>query len=213
MKEVRQQTPTEEIINAVSHGIGLLLAVVGFIILFISASNYDKAIYQVGIAIFGTTLIALYFASMMYHLLPRGRWKDIFHMFDHISIYLLIAGTYAPVTLIAMPDPWKWTIFSVIWGTALVGIILKIFWFNRFRYFSLVLYVVMGWMIIVAIKPLTEHVNSTSLWFLAAGGVFYMLGIIFYVWKNLKFSHSIWHLFVLGGSMCHFFMVYHILPA
>ncbi len=210
MKNKTQQTQQEELINTVLHGLGLVLSIAAFILLVNSALRHQNTLYSIGISIFGITLITLYFASTMYHGLPQGKWKDIFHKIDHISIYLLIAGTYAPVTLVSLPNPWKWAIFSVIWGAALLGIFLKLFWFHRFKYFSLFLYAVMGWMIVVAIKPLMDNLNATSLTFLAAGGFFYTVGIGFYVWRNLRFSHSIWHLFVLGGSICHFFMVYHI---
>jgi hemolysin III len=211
MKKERIQTKTEEIINAVTHGIGFGLAITALVILVVFASRTGEWMYIAGTLIFGLALTTLYFASMMYHSLPQGKWKDRFHVLDHVSIYLLIAGSYTPVTLIAMPGPWKWIIFIVIWGAALTGIVLKLFWFKRFMLFSLILYAVMGWMIIIALKPLIENVNTTSLIFMTAGGILYTLGIGFYVWKSLKFSHSIWHLFVLGGSICHFFMVFFVL--
>jgi hemolysin III len=209
-KTVREQTRLEEMINALSHGVGLLMAIGALVIFIMMAYRQQLITHGIGTTIFGISLITLYFASMMYHFLPPGKWKDRFHRIDHISIYLLIAGTYTPVTLVALPVPWKWIIFGAIWGAAFMGITLKIFWFNRFKMFSLLLYALMGWMIIIAIKPLSESINSTSMAYLAAGGLFYTAGILFYMWKRLKFSHTIWHLFVLGGSMCHFFMVYHI---
>jgi hemolysin III len=207
----REQTRIEEMINTLTHGLGFGLSIAALVFLVLSANRTGNWVYVLGTSVFGITLIGLYFASMMYHGLPRGRWKDRFHVMDHVSIYLLIAGSYTPVTLIALPGVWKWIIISVIWSAALAGIILKLFWFRRFKVFSLVLYALMGWMIIVALKPLIENVNSLSLFYMAAGGIFYTVGILFYTWKSLKFNHSIWHLFVLGGSICHFFMVYYVL--
>jgi hemolysin III len=211
MKKERIQTKAEELVNAVTHGIGFGLAIAALIILVVFAAKTGEWVYVAGTLVFGLALTALYFASMMYHSLPQGKWKDRFHVLDHVSIYLLIAGSYTPVTLIAMPGAWKWFIIIVIWTAAITGIVLKLFWFKRFKIFSLILYAVMGWMIIIALKPLIENVNTTSLIFMTAGGIFYTAGIGFYVWKNLKFSHSIWHLFVLGGSICHFFMVFFVL--
>jgi hemolysin III len=211
MKKERLQTKTEEIINAVTHGIGFALAIAALVILTVFASRTGDWVSITGTVIFGISMMSLYFASMMYHSMPYGKWKDRFHVLDHVSIYLLIAGSYTPVTLIAMPGTWKWIIISVIWASALAGIVLKLFWFKRFKIFSLILYAVMGWMIIIALKPLIENVNTTSIIFMTAGGISYTAGIGFYVWKSLKFSHSIWHLFVLGGSICHFFMVLFVL--
>ncbi len=210
---LKEQTPPEELANAITHGIGLGLAIAAQVAMMVLAHQYGDIWHIVGYSIYGTTLILLYFSSTMYHSIAPGKWKDRFHLTDHISIFLLIAGTYTPITLIAMRDTaWGWTIFGIIWGAAILGIILKVFWFDRFKLFTLVLYGIMGWIIIIAIKPLLESVNTTGLLFLLAGGLSYSLGIVFYVWRKIPFSHAIWHLFVLGGSICHFFTILSLLP-
>lgn len=211
MTTPRKQTRTEEITNAILHGVGLGLAIAALVILVIFAHNYGDTWHLVGFSIYGVTLIILYSSSTLYHSFPDGKWKSTLRIIDHASIFLLIAGTYTPVTLTAMRGPWGWSIFGIVWGIALAGIVLKIFFIHKLKYLSLVLYVVMGWLIIIAIKPLVESVGSTSLAFLVAGGLLYMTGIIFYAWKSLPFSHAIWHLFVLAGSICHFFTVFYLL--
>jgi hemolysin III len=210
---LREQTPPEELANAITHGIGLGLAIAAQVVMMVFANQYGDIWHIVGYSIYGTTLILLYFSSTMYHSIAPGKWKDRFHLTDHISIFLLIAGTYTPITLIAMRDTaWGWTIFGIIWGAAILGIVLKVFWFDRFKLLSLILYGIMGWIIIIAIKPLIESVNTTGLIFLLVGGISYSLGIIFYVWRKIPFSHAIWHLFVLGGSISHFFTILSLLP-
>ena len=212
MSKTREQTRAEEITNAILHGIGLGLAIAALVILLFFAYDYGTRWHLVGFGIYGVTLIILYLASTLYHSFPQGKWKKTLRVIDHASIFLLIAGTYTPVTLTAMRGPWGWSIFGIVWAIAILGIILKIFFLDKLKYLSLVLYVTMSWVIIVAIKPLIESVETNSLVFLLAGGVLYMVGIIFYAWKNLPFGHAIWHLFVLGGSICHFFTVFYLLP-
>ncbi len=212
MTQHREQSLPEEIINAILHGIGFGLAIAALIILIIFANIYGDTWHLVGFSIYGTTLIILYLASTLYHSFPRGKWKNLFQVIDHASIFLLIAGTYTPVTLTAMRGPWGWSIFGIVWAIALLGILLKVFYMNKLKYLSLVLYIAMGWLIVIAIKPLIESVETTSLIFLIAGGLFYTVGTLFYAWKNLPYSHAIWHLFVLGGSICHFFTVFYLLP-
>lgn len=205
--KLREQTPPEELVNAITHGIGLGLAIAAQVVMMVFASIYGDVWHITAYSIYGTTLILLYFSSTMYHSLSPGKWKNRFHLTDHISIFLLIAGTYTPITLIALRGQGGWLIFGIIWGAAIAGIILKVFWFERFKILSLVLYALMGWVIIFAIKPLLDNVSNTGLIFLLAGGLSYSLGIIFYVWRRIPFSHAIWHLFVLGGSITHFFAV------
>lgn len=212
MSEKREQTLGEEITNAILHGIGLGLAIAALVILVIFANIYGNTWHIVGFSIYGATLIFLYLSSTLYHSFPQGKWKKTLRVVDHASIFLLIAGTYTPVTLTAMRGPWGWTIFGVVWSIALAGILLKVFFMNKLKYLSLIMYAGMGWLVVVAIKPLVESVNPTSLIFLLAGGMAYTVGIVFYAWKNLKYGHAIWHLFVLAGSICHFFTVFYLLP-
>ncbi len=212
MNKLREQTRSEEIVNAILHGIGAGLSIAALVVLIIYASIHGDIWHLVSFSIYGATLIILYLASTLYHSFPKGKWKNILHVVDHSSIFLLIAGTYTPVTLTAMRGPWGWSIFGVIWGIALLGIILKIFWMGKLKFLSVGLYVIMGWLIVIAIKPLIERLETFSLIFLLAGGLSYSIGIIFYIWRRLKYSHGIWHLFVLAGSICHFFTVFSLLP-
>ncbi len=212
MNKLREQTRSEEIVNAILHGIGAGLSIAALVVLIIYASIHGDIWHLVSFSIYGATLIILYLASTLYHSFPKGKWKNILHVVDHSSIFLLIAGTYTPVTLTAMRGPWGWSIFGVIWGIALLGIILKIFWMGKLKFLSVGLYVIMGWLIVIAIKPLIESLETFSLIFLLAGGLSYSIGIIFYIWRRLKYSHGIWHLFVLAGSICHFFTVFSLLP-
>jgi len=208
----RLQTPEEEITNAVLHGVGLGMAIAALAVLLVFATKYGDAWHITSFSIYGATLILLYLASTLYHSFPHGnKIKYAFQVLDHSSIFLLIAGTYTPVTLTAMRGPWGWSIFGAVWGIAVVGVIMQIFWLNKLKLISLIMYAVMGWLILIGIKPLIETVNATSLWFLLAGGLSYSIGIYFYSRKAVKYYHAIWHLFVLGGSICHFFTVFFLL--
>ncbi|PRX29916.1 hemolysin III [Orenia metallireducens] len=202
----------EEITNAILHGIGLGLAIAALVVLVVLASMFGDVWYVVSFSIYGSTLIILYLSSTLYHSFPKGKVKDIFRIFDHASIYLLIAGTYTPLTLISLRGSLGWTIFGIVWGITILGIVYKIFWIEHFKIFSTVLYIIMGWLVIFAIKPLLAVLNMTSIVFLVLGGVLYTVGTIFYAWEQMKYNHAIWHLFVLGGSICHFFTVLFLLP-
>ena len=212
MMKLREQTTSEEIVNAILHGIGAGLSIAALVVLVIFANQYGDVWHIISFSIFGATLIILYLASTLYHSFPKGKWKNILHVIDHSSIFLLIAGTYTPVTLTALRGPWGWSIFGVVWGIALLGIILKVFWMGKLKFLSVGLYVVMGWLIVIAVRPLIDSLNTISLIFLVAGGLCYTIGIVFYIWRRLKYSHGIWHLFVLAGSICHFFTVFYLLP-
>lgn len=212
MDNIENFTKSEEITNAILHGIGLGLAIAALSVLVVFAKVYGDIWYIVSFSIYGSTLVILYLSSTLYHSFPAGRVKNIFEIIDHSAIYLLIAGTYTPLTLIALRENIGWTIFGIVWGIAVVGIIFKIFWVKKFVVFSTILYIVMGWLIIFAINPLIEAMNRTSIVLLVVGGVLYTVGTIFYVWRSLKFHHAIWHLFVLGGSICHFFTILFLLP-
>ncbi len=204
---VNEFTLIEEIWHAITHGVGLALSIAGLAILVAFAALQGSALVITSSAIFGATLIILYGASTLYHAITHTGVKKLFQQFDHASIYFLIAGTYTPVTLISLGGTWGWTIFSIIWSTALIGIFLKFAHPGRFEKLSLALYILMGWMIVVAMQPLMVNMESGGLWLMLAGGLAYTVGIIFYVWDSLPFNHAIWHLFVLGGSILHYLMV------
>lgn len=212
MVKLRELSRDEEVANAVLHGVGLGLAVAALVVLVVFAVNYGGGKHVAAFSIYGVTLVLLYLASTLYHIFPRGKVKDIFRILDHSCVYLLIAGTYTPLALIGLQGALGWTIFGVVWGIALMGIVYKIFWIKKYIVLSTLLYIAMGWLILVAIKPLIGNVNTTSLVFLGAGGLAYTLGTIFYGLQRLKYNHAVWHLFVLGGSICHFFMVLYLLP-
>ncbi len=197
----------EEISHAITHGVGLLLSIAGLAILIGFAAVHNSALAITCSAIFGATLIILYGASTLYHAVTHEKIKNIFQQFDHASIYLLIAGTYTPITLVALGGVWGWTIFSIIWGCALLGITLELAFPGRFKKIAIALYLLMGWMIVIAINPLIDNMENGGLWLLLAGGLSYSVGVIFYLWKSLPFNHAIWHLFVLGGSITHYLVV------
>lgn len=206
-------SPKEEIVNAITHGLGTLLAISALILLVIFATINGNSYHIVGCSIFGASLILLYSMSTLYHAVRIPRLKKIFRALDHSSIFLLIAGTYTPFTLVNLHGSWGWTIFGVVWGMAIVGIILETVTKQKFKKISLALYISMGWLIIVAIKPLLSTVDTGGIILLVSGGLCYSLGVIFYIWKSLVFHHAIWHLFVLAGSILHFFAVFfYVIP-
>jgi hemolysin III len=202
-----KQTLGEEIANAITHGIGALLSIAGLVILVVFASIKGNAWHIVSFSIFGTCLVLLYTASTLYHSFRSARVKKVFRVMDHAAIFLLIAGTYTPFTLTLLRGAWGWTLFGLVWGLGLAGIVFKVFFVNKFNVLSTIIYLLMGWMIIIAANPLMASVPTGGLYLLAAGGAAYSLGTIFYLWEKLPYSHMVWHLFVLGGSICHFFAV------
>ncbi|MCU0606496.1 MAG: hemolysin III family protein [Candidatus Edwardsbacteria bacterium] len=212
MDDVERYTPGEEVTNAILHGVGLGLAIAALAVLVVMASLSGNAWHIVSFSVYGATLVLLYLSSTLYHGLYAGRAKRLFRVFDHSAIFLLIAGTYTPITLITLRGKLGWAVFGTVWGIAVAGIVAKAFWAHRFPVLSTVLYLAMGWVVVVAIKPLLANLNTVSLVFLAVGGLFYTLGTAFYLWHRLKFHHAIWHLFVLAGSICHFFTVLFLLP-
>lgn len=203
----------EEIAHSATHGVGIVLAIVGLCVLVVQAALYGTSLHVTAVAIFGGTLILLYTASTLYHSIPLPRTKRILRVIDHVSIYLLIAGTYTPFTLITLQGTWGWSLFGVVWGLALIGIVFKLFFTGRFEALSLVIYVAMGWCGAVAIKPMMAAMEPAGLWWLLAGGLFYTGGVAFYVFERLPYHHAIWHLFVLAGSVSHYFAVlFYVLP-
>ena len=203
------QTFGEEIANSVSHGIGFLAAVAAIPILVITAARRDDVSGIVGGAIFAASLAVLYLASTLYHAWPDTRTKRALRVVDHGAIFFLIAGTYTPFTLGVLRGAWGWTLFGIVWGLALAGVILKVVFGIRYPKLSTVVYILMGWLVLVAAKPLLTQVPTSGLVWLLAGGLAYTGGVFFYGAKNLRYSHFVWHLFVLAGSCCHFFAVLH----
>ena len=197
----------EEIANALTHGLGATAALAGGSVMITLAALYGDA-WQLGSAIvFGISLLLLYLASTLYHAIQHPVVKGRLKVFDHCAIYLLIAGTYTPFTLIGLRGPWGWGLFAAIWGLAAAGIVFKLFYTGRFKLLSTAIYIAMGWLVIVAIKPLLNALDAWTLSWLLAGGVCYTLGTVFYHRPSLKYSHAIWHLFVVGGSVCHYIAV------
>lgn len=203
----------EELFNSISHGIGALLSIAALVIIVSFASITGDVWRIVSFSIYGFTLFFLYMSSTLYHSVLYEKAKKVFRVFDHVSIYLLIAGSYTPITLVAMRGTWGWTIFAVIWSLALLGIILNIISIEKTKIFSTVLYVLMGWLIIIAAKPMLQMIPSGFFPWLLTGGIIYTLGVVFYICKKIPFNHGIWHLFVLGGSVIHYlgFLFYLVL--
>lgn len=204
----RQLSKGEEIANSITHGIGALLSIVALVILIIVAGRHDDIWHMVSFSIYGCTLVLLYLSSTLYHSFSSPRIKNLFARFDHISIFLLIAGTYTPILLTSLRGVWGWTLFGIIWSIALVGAVIRSIWVYRFRKLMVAIYLLMGWMFILAGNQIYHSLPSISLTFLVLGGVAYSVGVIFYLWRTLPYGHGIWHLFVLAGSVLHFFAIY-----
>lgn len=200
-------TTIEEIWHAITHGFGLLLSVSALTMLVIFAAQSGDGLKIASALVFGLSLILMYGASTLYHAILSPRVKAILQQLDHCAIYILIAGTYTPVTLLGIRGAFGWTLFGVAWGIALFGILLKIIYPKRFSRLSLFLYAFLGWMALVATQPLLENLNILTLSLLVSGGLIYTIGIVFYIWDGLYLNHAIWHFFVLGGSIFHFFVV------
>jgi len=206
-------TAAEEIANGTTHGAGFFLGTAALAVMVVFAALRGTAWHVVSCSIYGATLVLLYLSSTLYHSLTNPRAKRVFKVLDHASIYLLIAGTYTPFALVTLRQSWGWPLFGIIWGLAAAGIVFKSFFAHRFRRASTAIYVVMGWLIVAAIRALYLNLPREAIWLLALGGVFYTGGVAFYLQKNIRFFHSIWHLFVMAGSACHFFSVFlYIIP-
>ncbi len=208
----RSQSLGEEIANSITHGIGVALSIAALSILVVFASLQGDAWRIVSFSIYGSTLIILYLSSTLYHVFPVSKVKQIFKQLDHTSINLLIAGTYTPITLVTLRGTLGWTIFGFIWGLALIGVFRDIF-LPRMRFLPLALYIIMGWLAVIAIEPIMRVASNELIFWVVTGGVCYTIGVIFYAWKSLKYHHTIWHLFVLAGSITHFFgILFHLAP-
>lgn len=197
----------EEVANAATHGLGAVLGIAGLVILVSYAVLAGDPKLVVGCAIFGSTLILTYSASALYHGIPLEAAKPVLKVIDHSAIYLLIAGTYTPFTLSVLSPAWGWSLFGVVWGLAAAGVIFKVFTAGRFRWLSVSLYLGMGWVAVVATKPIIETFATGGIALVVAGGLAYTLGVVFYLWRSMPYHHAIWHLFVLAGSTLHFFAV------
>ncbi|QAY67749.1 PAQR family membrane homeostasis protein TrhA [Paenibacillus protaetiae] len=197
----------EEVANAITHGIGAILSVAALVLLIVFASEKGTAWHVTSFAVYGTTMLMLYTASTLVHSLREGKLKDIFETLDHSCIYLYIAGSYTPLLLTVLRGPLGWSLFGVVWGIAIGGVVFKAFFTKRFLFLSTLFYVLMGWLIVFAWGPLKEILAPAGLTWLVAGGLFYTVGSIFYVWRGFKYHHAVWHLFVIAGSICHFFAI------
>ncbi|GAB4578337.1 MAG: hemolysin III family protein [Anaerolineales bacterium] len=202
----------EELANSITHGVGIVLSIAGLSVLTSFASVFGSAWHIVSCSIYGATQILLYTASTLYHSIPYPRAKAILRTFDHAAIFLLIAGTYTPFTLVSLRGPWGWTIFGVVWAIAIVGILLRAWWMRgtlmkQKAIWRVLPYIGMGWIAVIAIKPLFEAIAPGGIALIIAGGLAYTLGSVFYVWKKLPYHHAIWHVFVMAGSAFHFFAV------
>ncbi|MBN2395476.1 MAG: hemolysin III family protein [Candidatus Atribacteria bacterium] len=194
----------QERINCITHGFGAILSIVGFVVLVIMADKSGDIWRIISFSIYGATLFLLYLTSSIYHGLTNIKIKQIFQILDHSAIYLLIAGSYTPITLIPLRGAWGWTLFGLVWGIALMGIIIKFLFFEKTKMISLILYILMGWLIVIAIKPLIASIPMGMFLWIVLGGLSYSIGILFFIAKKIPYHHSIWHLFVLGGSITHF---------
>lgn len=204
---MRLQSSFEERLNAISHGIGALLGIVALVLLICYDTN--KTAYSLfSVIVYGISIIVLFTASTLYHAVSNVKHKHFFRILDHISIYFLIAGTYTPVALITLETSKGWTLFYVVWGIALFGTILKLFFTGRFELFSTLLYLVMGWLIVFDFSNLSDAIGSDGILWLFAGGLSYTVGIIFYAIPRIPYNHVIWHMFVLAGALFHFFMIF-----
>jgi len=202
-------TKKEEIAHSITHGIGAILSIAGLVLLIVFASLNGNPWKIISVTIFGLTMLLMYLSSTIVHSLPVGKWKDIFQIFDHSSIYLFIAGTYTPFLLVHLRSSVGCTLFGIVWGIAIIGIIFKVFFVKRFLVLSTIFYIIMGWLIVLVWEPLNQAVHYNGIMLLVIGGILYTIGTIFFIWRKIPYHHVIWHLFVLAGSICHFFAIFY----
>ena len=197
----------EEIANSVTHGMALLASIAGGIVLVATSVRRGDPWFVVSASIYAATLVLLYLSSTLYHALSKTRARHAFQVLDHSAIFLLIAGTYTPFALVSLRGPWGWTLSGVEWGLAIAGIVFKAVFGPRWPIVSTALYILMGWTAVIAFKPLVQHVRPEGLEWLVAGGLAYTLGVVFYARRGMRYSHTVWHLFVMAGSACHYLAV------
>ncbi|MFX3634451.1 MAG: hemolysin III family protein [Candidatus Pristimantibacillus sp.] len=203
----------EEVANAITHGIGAALSVAALVVLVVFASIKGTAFHVVSFTIYGSAMLLLYLASTLVHSFPEGKAKRVFESIDHSCIYVFIAGTYTPILLHIVQGTLGWVLFGIVWGCALAGVLFKAFFASKFLFTSTIVYIAMGWLIVFAWKPLTDHLAPEGVQLLITGGLLYTVGTIFYMWRAFPYHHAVWHLFVLGGSIVHFFAILlYILP-
>jgi hemolysin III len=216
MNNRRIRIGLDELLNSITHGIGVLLSIAGLVLLVVFASirPYGDVWKIVSFSIYGISLIMMYTASTLYHSFHNKQIKDFLNLFDHAAIFVLIAGTYTPFMLVSLRGPWGWSIFGVIWGLAIAGVVFKLFFYSdKYRKLSTIIYFLMGWIILIAIRPMILEVPTGGLIWLLAGCFFYSMGIPFYIKREERFNHVIWHIFVLAGSITHFFSIFfYVLP-
>jgi len=203
----------EEIANSISHGVGWLFSLAALTLLIVFSSLYGTVWHVVSFTLFGVTMVLLYTSSTLLHSLPNGRAKNVFEILDHSSIYYFIAGSYTPFLFIAVKGTLGWTLFGVLWGIAIAGTVFKSFFLKRFKLLSTLGYILMGWQIVFMWKPIFTYLPPAGTWLLILGGIAYTLGSVFYVWRGFKYHHMVWHIFVLIGTILHFFTVFlYLLP-
>lgn len=213
-KKIPQYSKGEELCSSLSHGAGFLLSAAALVYMIVVAVQCGDPLRLFSVIVYGTTMMVLYAMSACYHAVRGEKLKGIFRTFDHCAIFLLIAGTYTPYTLITLRGAVGWTIFGIIWGMAILGIVLNAIDMEKFSILSLICYVVMGWAVVFAVRPLVAGLSSMGLSLLVAGGIVYTVGIIFYLMKRVPYMHALWHLFVLGGSTLHLCsVIFCVLPA
>lgn len=211
--DARHYRKSEEILNVVTHGLGFLLSIAALTILVVYASLRGNAWHIVSFTIYGISLVTLYLASTLFHMTRKQKLRNKLNIFDHSAIYFLIAGTYTPFLLVTLRGPWGWSLFGIIWGLAIGGLIFKLFYTGKYDYLSAIIYVLMGWIIIIAIKPMNENLSTEGLLWLLGGGISYSIGVVFYLVKKIPYNHAIFHIWVLLGSFAHFIAVFrYVLP-
>lgn len=213
MANTHVYTKKEEVVNAITHGVGVLLSIAALVFLIIFSVQKGSAWHVVISVIYGVSMLLLYVSSTLVHSFPEGKTKDLFEIFDHSAIYLYIAGTYTPIMLLVIQGTLGWTLLGIVWGVAVIGVVFKAFFVKKFLFLSTILYIAMGWLIVIAWGPLSAAMPSAGIQLLVAGGLLYTFGAVFYVWRGFPYHHAVWHLFVLAGSVAHFFAVlFYIIP-
>ncbi len=213
MNEIHLFSRKEELANAITHAIGIVLSIVALSVLITFASLHTSPLHVISVTIYGTTMLLLYLSSTLLHSFKEGKAKDMFEKFDHAAIYLFIAGTYTPFLFHVIESPLSWILFGIVWSFAFLGVIFKVFFVKRFKFASTLMYVLMGWMIVFAWDQLQAALPTSGLFFLVGGGLLYTVGTIFFLWRHFPYHHAVWHVFVLAGSLFHFFAVYwYVLP-